>query len=364
MIKKGILLIGLLTAWNVQAQDVNHYTPGTMEEGVVYYLPKTQIEIQVTATKVAYTPGELCQYANRYLRLQGISAQPSEHWEINDIKVNTIGVPDAQKAYSIKVKDKMVTSQVELTEDGIIKAINTAAPEEKKTPRKKIDEKSKRVDPRSFMTEEMLMAGSTNKMAELIAKEIYNIRESKNSLTRGQADYMPQDGAALQIMLTNLEKQEKAMTELFTGKTVHTDQVLTFHIEPEKEIQDQVLFRFSQKLGILESDNLAGEPIYITITDESNLPSENEEVKVYIHQLVKEDELSLYGFKMKEEKDNVNKELVYTGKNNLTNCLIKYCYQSNFDYVIILMQDILTHICKLFVTNGKLKVQLYFLATL
>ena len=36
MIKKGILLIGLLTAWNVQAQDVNDYTPGTMEEGVVY----------------------------------------------------------------------------------------------------------------------------------------------------------------------------------------------------------------------------------------------------------------------------------------------------------------------------------------
>lgn len=43
----------------------------------------------------------------------------------------------------------------------------------------------------------------------------------------------------------------------------------------------------------------------------------------------------------KEEKENVNKELGYTGKNNLTNCLIKYCYQSNFDYVIILMQDIL-----------------------
>ena len=39
--------------------------------------------------------------------------------------------------------------------------------------------------------------------------------------------------------------------------------------------------------------------------------------------------------------NKVNKELGYTGKNNLTNCLIKYCYQSNFDYVIILMQDIL-----------------------
>ena len=65
MIKKGIIALGLLTTLNVYSQDVNPYTPGTMEEGVVYYLPKTQIGIQVTATKVTYTPGELCQYANR-----------------------------------------------------------------------------------------------------------------------------------------------------------------------------------------------------------------------------------------------------------------------------------------------------------
>lgn len=279
MIKKGILLIGLLTAWNIQAQDVNHYTPGTMEEGIVYYLPKTQIEVQVTATQIAYTPGELCQYAGRYLRLQGISAQPSEHWEINGIKVRTIGVPDAQKAYSIKLKDKTVTSQVELTEDGIIKAINTTAPEEARAKEEKATERQVRIDPRNFMTEEILMAGSTSKMAELIAKEIYNIRESKNSLTRGQADYMPQDGTALKIMLNNLEEQEKALTEMFSGFTERTEKTFTFHVDPEQEITNQVVCRFSQKLGILKEDNLAGEPVYLTVTDESTLPPANEEAK-------------------------------------------------------------------------------------
>ena len=279
MIKKGILLIGLLTTWDLQAQDVNHYTPGIMEEGIVYYLPKTQIEIQVTATKVTYTPGELCQYANRYLRLQSISAQPSEHWEINNIQVNTIGIPDVQKAYSIKVKDKMVTSQVELTENGIIKAINTTAPEEKRTPEKTTTEKSKRTDPRSYMTEEMLMAGSTNKMAELIAKEIYNIRESKNSLTRGQADYMPQDGTALKIMLSNLEEQEKALTEMFSGHTERIEKNYTFYIEPEQEIKDQVVCRFSKKLGVVKEDNLAGVPVYLSVTSKNTLPPVNEEAK-------------------------------------------------------------------------------------
>lgn len=279
MIKKGILLIGLLTAWNVQAQDVAHYTPGTLDEGVVYYLPKTQIEIKVTATQVTYTPGELCQYANRYLRLQGISSQPSEHWEISSIRVGTIGVPDAEKAYSIKVKDKMVTSQVELTEDGIIKAINTTAPEEKKPSQEKPAEKPKRLDPRNFMTEEMLMVVSTNKMAELIAKEIYNIRESKNSLTRGQADYMPQDGAALKIMLNNLEEQEEALTAMFSGTTERTEKTFTFYVEPEQEIINQVVCRFSKKLGVVNKDNLAGEPIYLTVTDESTLPPADVEAK-------------------------------------------------------------------------------------
>jgi hypothetical protein len=173
----------------------------------------------------------------------------------------------------------MVTSQVELTEDGIIKAINTTAPEEKKTPRKKIDEKPKRIDPRSFMTEEMLLAGSTNKMAELIAKEIYNIRESKNSLTRGQADYMPQDGAALKIMLTNLEEQEKALTEMFSGYTERTEKSFTFYVEPTQEIKDQVVCRFSKKLGVLTENNLAGAPVYLSVTNENTLPPADEEAK-------------------------------------------------------------------------------------
>ena len=129
--KKGLIAAGLLVSLSGTAQDVSTYTPGTMGEGVVYYLPKTEIELQVTATKVVYTPGEFCQYADRYLRLTGISSQPEEHWEINSIKVNSIGIPDPDNAYAVKLKDKSAASQVELTPEGIIKAINTTSPIEK-----------------------------------------------------------------------------------------------------------------------------------------------------------------------------------------------------------------------------------------
>ena len=270
--KKGLIAIGLLCSLSVAAQDISTYTPGTISEGVVYYLPKTEIELQVTATKVTYTPGEFCQYADRYLRLTGISAQPEEHWEINGIKVRSVGVPDPENAYAVKLKDKSVASQVELTPEGIIKAINTTAPAEKTVAAKITETARKRIDPRSFMTEEILMAGSTAKMAELVAKEIYNIRESKNSLTRGQADYMPKDGAALKLMLDNLEEQEQAMTQMFAGITDRTEKIFTIRVTPEGDIKDKVAFRFSKKLGLLGVDDLAGEPFYISIVNEETLP--------------------------------------------------------------------------------------------
>jgi hypothetical protein len=262
----------------VHAQEVTPYTPGMMPEGVVYYLPKTLLQIKITASQTKYTPGEFCQYADRYLRLKDVSAHPEEHWVIKSLEVTPFGVPNPELAYSIKLKDKSVSSQVELTEDGIIKAINTTAPV-KESITKPVVQKEERLDPRKFMTEEILMAGSSIKMAELIAKEIYTIRESKNSLTRGQADYMPQDGAALKIMLNNLEIQEKAMTEMFTGITEITDHTFTFYVEPTKNFEEQILFRFSKKLGMLETNNLAGEPIFISISDESALPEADEAAK-------------------------------------------------------------------------------------
>ena len=70
---------------------------------------------------------------------------------------------------------------MELTEDGIVKSINV--PYSKSNETKKmllpVTPATVKANPRDFLTEEILMASSTAKMAELVAKEIYNIRESK-----------------------------------------------------------------------------------------------------------------------------------------------------------------------------------------
>jgi hypothetical protein len=168
---------------------------------------------------------------------------------------------------------------VELTNDGIIKAINTTSPIEKTPATPITNTAKKRIDPRSFMTEEILSTASTAKMAELVAKEIYNIRESKNSLTRGQADYMPKDGAALKLMLDNLDEQEQAMMQMFAGITNREDKTLTIRVTPTEDMKDKVAFRFSKKLGVVSDENLAGEPIYLSVINQETLPPADEKAK-------------------------------------------------------------------------------------
>ena len=217
--KKLIIATGLLMATSAHAQTevLTGVTRGK-DYGVVYALPKTQIEIEIKANKVNYKPGEFSKYADRYLRLTNISAEPEEYWELSSVKVKPVGVPNSEATYFVKLKDKTVAPLMELTEDGLIKSINVPYSGNNTTKAATNTPASQRkANPRDFLTEEILMASSTAKMAELVAKEIYNIRESKNALLRGQADNMPSDGAQLKIMLDNLNLQEEAMTEMFSG---------------------------------------------------------------------------------------------------------------------------------------------------
>ena len=83
-------------------------------------LPKTEIEIVLQTTKHTYTPGEFCRYADRYLRLNNVSAEPEEFWTLDKIETRIAGVPDKDNVYFVKMKDKTVAPLMELTEDGIV----------------------------------------------------------------------------------------------------------------------------------------------------------------------------------------------------------------------------------------------------
>lgn len=243
--------------------------------GVTYMLPQTEIKIEAEATRQHYEPGQFSKYAERYLRLRDVKQEAETSWTLDEVKVNIVGVPDPSNIYFVEMKDRTTAPLMELTADGIVRSINLPFTGDKKAeqPQAKQQEDEVLPDPRTFLTEEILMTNSTAKMAELVAREIYSIRESKNALLRGEAENLPKDGAQLQIMLDNLNKQEKAMVQMFEGKVTTKRHHFTKRVTPE-EMSNHVVFRFSKKLGFVEADDLAGEPVELTIVNKRLIPEQ------------------------------------------------------------------------------------------
>lgn len=243
--------------------------------GVTYMLPQTEIKIEAEATRQHYEPGQFSKYAERYLRLQDVKQEAETSWTLDEVKVNIVGVPDPSNIYFVEMKDRTTAPLMELTADGIVRSINLPFTGDKKAeqPQAKQQEDEALPDPRTFLTEEILMTNSTAKMAELVAREIYSIRESKNALLRGEAENLPKDGAQLQIMLDNLNKQEKAMVQMFEGKVTTEKHHFTKRVTPE-EMSNHVVFRFSKKLGFVEADDLAGEPVELSIVNKQLIPEQ------------------------------------------------------------------------------------------
>lgn len=277
--KKTITTIALMITLVASAQtEISNYKPGVNAEGVTYYLPKTQIKVKVNTVLENYTPGEFSKYAERYLRLEGIDTEAHSEWKLDNIQASVTGIPDPDKIFTVKLKERTAAPLISLTEDGIIQAINTT-PVKQQVQAEKKHETTPKYNSKDFLTEEILMSGSTAKMAELTAKEIYNIRDSRNSILRGQADSMPKDGDSMKFMIAQLDKQEAALMQLFTGYTEVVDKSFDLNITPTDSIPHQVLFRFSKKLGVLDISNLAGEPVYLDIQNEKTVPIPTAEEK-------------------------------------------------------------------------------------
>lgn len=266
--------LSLLTTGMKAQTDVTPYTPGVTAEGVTYYLPRTQLHITVTATATTYTPGDFQPYALAHLRLTDVISEPHTEWKLDRVTIEAAGVPDKEKIYSVKLRKNTSAPLVGLTDDGILLSINSEGKQPQalaELPAPILTDNS--LNPRDYMTQEILAAGSKAKMAQLTAEEIYDIRESRSELTKGEADYMPKDGEQLKLMLARLDVQEKALLQLFKGTQQTKTCSFRYSFIPTSDGEKAILFRFSKKLGPVDSDNLAGEPVYISIKDLHTVPA-------------------------------------------------------------------------------------------
>ncbi len=70
--------------------------------------------------------------------------------------------------------------------------------------------------------------------------------------------------------MDQIDLQEKTLTGLFTGTKAVEYLSVSYSVIPDAEdIDRRVVARFSERLGPVDADNLAGEPIYLSLTNKT-----------------------------------------------------------------------------------------------
>ena len=241
--------------------------------GISYSLPTTSLVAEAIVNKVVVKRGDYYAYADRFLQLKDIVTEDKVYYELKEIRITNKGVPNPDESYLIEFKTGTVAPFVYLTNDNLLCAINTeVTPDAPKAPDAPAQKKKSPLNPKSILSGELLSAGSVVKMAEVAANQIYRIRESRMDIITGQADNVPPDGEAMKITLAQLDEQEQALISLFSGTAERIEEVYEITLIPDDELKKEVLFRFSEKLGIIDPDDLAGTPIYIDLA-KTNSPA-------------------------------------------------------------------------------------------
>ena len=242
--------------------------------GITYSLPKTSLVVEAEVTKVTCKAGPYYKYAEKYLGVKDAITEDKVYYELGKITLDNKGVPDADNTYIVEFKGGTVAPYAYLTEEGLLCSINAEY-----TPETQADDAAKnkpqptaKATDASVLSEELLMAGSTAKQAEVAAKQIYRIRESRLNILTGEADNLPPDGEAMKLVIQQLEEQEKAIANLFTGTRTKETGNYDVTIVPFDNLDKEVLFRFSDQLGIVDADDLGGAPVYMDLKATDRAP--------------------------------------------------------------------------------------------
>lgn len=272
-----ILSLCMACTFGSFAQETTRLTAAKHNKfGLIYSLPLTQIEIDALVTKTVAKAGPFYKYAERFLGAPATITQDTETYSLDKIVAFTQGVPDKEQQFLVQFKSGSTPYMV-LNKEGIILSVNAEPAAETKAEIPVAKPKSYSLDGNNYysvFSEDLLLAGSTAKMAEEAAKQLYHIRESRVNLITGEVDQMPADGESYNLIIKQLDQQEQALVALFMG-TVETEQyVKKFRITPSGEMNDDIAFRFSAKRGIVGKDDLGGAPVYLSlkITERGQLP--------------------------------------------------------------------------------------------
>ena len=234
---------------------------------IFYALPKNELNIKIKTIHTWHKKGPFYRYAGRFLAEDNIITEDHDFWSIKSIDIENNSIIDTTQIFQIKPSKNSIAQLITLNQKGIICSINSNEKLSEHTKEENFFVKHNSPNfnfDKSVLGEEALIANSTAKMAELAAKQIYQIRENRILLLTGDLDF-PSDSESLKILLDEMNKTEQKLLELFIGKKIEETYTKEISFLP-KSNTDEILIRFSDEIGLVAKDDLSGEPIYIKVS--------------------------------------------------------------------------------------------------
>ncbi len=228
-------------------------------EGVVYYLPKTEIVVELLIEEEVYIPGDLAPYSLRYIG-STVGQEEKHNFVISSAHILSKGTPDQENQYVVSFEGDNSYSYVSLSKEGVIAAINTSYHNSKN----KLEEKENahQVNDRAIsiaFPQEYVLATSKAKRAEIAATMLFDFRSSLVDLLSGRSENAPRDGEAFQIAVSGIKAQISALETLFLGKKIKKEHRFRCKVDPSQEIKNHPVIRFKKNRGILPINSLEGD---------------------------------------------------------------------------------------------------------
>lgn len=250
------VVLGIVTP-SVKAQDIIQDSPL-----LVYYMPKTSIQIVIEYDEYIEEVGPYYQYSKRFLNISDVIKEDKTSYKLTNIYAQTYNTIDSSRVYYVN-DVKGFNNHLLRIDNGRLVGYNM--PFEFK-PSMNVTQETN--EPYTFIAqipqlmEEQIIATNTAKLAEGIAKQIYRLRETRINILAGDVEHAPADGKAMQLVLDEINRQEQELVAMFIGKTTIKKHTYICYYTPN-ENEKNIVLRFSKHIGPVHVDDLSGEPITI-----------------------------------------------------------------------------------------------------
>jgi hypothetical protein len=294
----GFLFPFLLTA-QINVSKIDGSFNPVNQEGIIYALPRTVIQVDVTIEQKELMAGPLRNYAEEYLGITNIISQNGVEYSLKDIHLNTFSEPDPDQYYFVGMMEKSSREEwqmvLNINGKGMITSLNTSGKEKAAasgaiakvlsndelmelfrnyadlnlyarvdTIVRTINIDTVTIEDYSFRT--TMIEKPLEVKAREVAEMIDKIREERYKLITGYQEVNYSEGA-FRFLKEESVRMENEYLRLFTGVAVKTELTYTFTFLPTAANAGQSvpLFRLSKNAGVG-----TGDAVSIMVTPSGN----------------------------------------------------------------------------------------------